>query len=168
MSAAELAALSVLESFAGGRPLQPPVDPVVIARGLGINVWSTQLANNVSGELVKLADDPNADVNMYLNSEHAPVRQRFTCAHELGHYYRVLRAHPGLGLKFLFRRDDLSSCGTDLDEVFANQFAAALLMPEDVVRAAYSATPDAVELAAQFDVSVQAMGNRLVNLGLIR
>lgn len=168
MSAAELAARGALDAFSGGEPLTLPIDPVKIARSLGINVWSAQLDNNVSGELAKLADDPNADVDLYLNSEHAPVRQRFTCAHELGHYYHVLRAHPELELQFLFRRDDLSSCGTDRDEIFANQFAAALLMPEELVRGLFRQSPDPTELASHFNVSPQAMGTRLVNLGLIR
>lgn len=168
MSAAEAAAQSVLESYAAGQPLTAPIDPVKIARSLGINVWSAKLDNNVSGELVKLAPDTNADLDMYLNADHAPVRQRFTCAHELGHYYRVLLSHPNLDLTFLFRRDDLSSCGTDRDEIYANQFAAALLMPEELVTVIHRALPDPVELAAQFNVSPQAMSNRLATLNLVR
>jgi Zn-dependent peptidase ImmA (M78 family) len=62
-----------------------------------------------------------------------------------------------------------------LTEMEANAFASALLMPEDAVRDAVTklrsstaANPSRVVevLAAEFDVSTDTMGYRLINLGL--
>ncbi len=73
-------------------------------------------------------------------------------------------------------RDKSAGQGTDRVEIDANTFAATLLMPEDMVRTQLrrrweqdlSRPVDLVvaDLAAEFDVSVQAMQFRLVNLGL--
>jgi Zn-dependent peptidase ImmA (M78 family) len=69
------------------------------------------------------------------------------------------------------RRDDLSSTATNAQEIEVNTFAAALLMPEDGVtklRSSIAANPSRVVevLAAEFDVSADAMGYRLINPGL--
>ena len=59
----------------------------------------------------------------------------------------------------------LRSRGRDA-EIQANQFAAALLMPADLVRAAFAKCQDLGELARLFNVSEAAMGFRLDRLGL--
>ena len=67
-----------------------------------------------------------------VNSLHAPVRQRFTIAHELGH--AVLHAREGIHLDQAFRlrfRDQTSAMAIDPEEIDANSFAAELLMPAD-------------------------------------
>jgi len=74
-------------------------------------------------------------------------------------------------------RNDVSSMGTDVEEIEANTFAAALLMPEGIVfdhvlklvRANSQITREALiaELARIFDVSAEAMGYRLINLGIL-
>jgi Zn-dependent peptidase ImmA (M78 family) len=60
----------------------------------------------------------------------------------------------------------LASAGTDEREIFANQFAANLLMPESEVRSRWQRTASPVTLAAAFRVSQDAMSFRLRNLGL--
>lgn len=98
----------------------------------------------------------------FINSEHAPVRQRFTTAHELGHLIRHNQRHsPGTPL--YYKRDSLSACGSDDEEVYANQFAAALLMPAELV-CAYAESHDEFGLARLFGVSLDAMRHRLNNL----
>jgi Zn-dependent peptidase ImmA (M78 family) len=67
--------------------------------------------------------------------------------------------------------------GTDVEEIEANTFAATLLMPEDIVfdhvlklvRANGQITRETLitELARIFDVSAEAMGYRLINLGIL-
>ena len=51
-------------------------------------------------------------------------------------------------------------------QIQANQFAAALLMPEELVREAYETNQDLRKLARIFNVSETAMGIRLAQLGL--
>ena len=105
-----------------------------------------------------------------------PRRQRFTIAHELGHWF----LHPGRPYTVdstirVNRRDDLSSLATDREEIEANAFAASILMPEDLVQAAAqivgsigarTAKEAIVRLANRFEVSEDAMSFRLHNLGL--
>jgi Zn-dependent peptidase ImmA (M78 family) len=111
-----------------------------------------------------------------VNTAHATVRQRFTVAHELGHW----ALHPGRLVIFdrpmrVNRRDSVSAMATDREEIQANAFAAALLMPERIVRQRVSELPPdegrdpdraAARLASVFDVSTLAMSFRLINLGL--
>ena len=113
-----------------------------------------------------------------VNTATSPRRQRFTIAHELGH----LLLHTGRPLitdysVFINHRDETSSLGTDIEEIEANQFAAGILMPRDLVVAALKVELDLNEadsrdeliarLARTFMVSTEAMGYRLVNLNMI-
>jgi Zn-dependent peptidase ImmA (M78 family) len=152
--------------------LRRPVPLDVLAHRLGLRVQPAILSDDISGVLV-------LDGNMGtigVNSSHAPVRQRFTIAHEIGHYelHRtssrlfIDKAYPA------FLRSEASSSGEDRQEVQANQFAAALLMPADLVRAeARKSGFDLADesslagLADAFQVSRQAMSFRLANLGLL-
>ena len=71
-----------------------------------------------------------------VNKDHVPVRQRFTIAHEIGHL--LLHEHDQVHVDRGFRvrlRSDISSQGTDRDEMEANRFAAELLMPLKMLQA---------------------------------
>jgi len=59
-----------------------------------------------------------------------------------------------------------SSTGLDPEEVYANEFAASLLMPEDKVRSCVETGMGDLEMAIRFKVSREAMQNRLANLDL--
>lgn len=164
MNNAAATAARALTVFNSGSPGSYPIDPVMVARSLGINVYSAKLDNNVSGMIVKA--DPEGDVSILLNSEHASVRQRFTCAHELGHYFAIQQQADGATRTYIHKRDSLSACGVDGGEIYANQFAAELLMPETMVRALRELGTDVYDLASKFVVSLDAMVNRLKNLSL--
>lgn len=99
-----------------------------------------------------------------INQNDSLTRQRFTLAHELGHYML------GHGERFdnsetLYR----GGAKYTFAEIEANSFAAELLMPEPVVR--YLLFDENLQTIAQlsdvFLVSEQAMRYRLKNLGLI-
>jgi Zn-dependent peptidase ImmA (M78 family) len=152
--------------------VRPPVDVDELAASLGVSVVLRTFADaDVSGMLFRGERDV-----IGVNSAHSPVRQRFTIAHELGH--RAL--HPGRELILdapvrVNFRDRTSSTATDREEIEANAFAAALLMPESMVRAELERLPPNVRrdldettsrLADRFDVSTAALGFRLINLGL--
>jgi Zn-dependent peptidase ImmA (M78 family) len=57
---------------------------------------------------------------------------------------------------------ELSTRGTNPEEIYANQFAAALLMPAALVQD-LSDAHDRYDLARIFEVSQQAMDHRLTN-----
>lgn len=113
------------------------------------------------------------------NSKDPLVRQRFTLAHEIGHY----RLHKNESELFVdkdflikkFRNTNSTYSAQEyLQEQQANAFAAALLMPEHLLKAelAKEDTYDYNEidliqlLAKKFQVSVAAMSFRISNLNL--
>lgn len=139
-----------------------PVDPMTIAASEGLTLQKIspfdKSAIECSGRF-----DANERLIEYSITE-APVRQRFTVAHELGHY--------ALNHGSAFRDDasSFSSGNRDPKERQANQFAAELLMPKDaLVRIVQSGKFAHVEeLASIFNVSKVAMSYRVGNLGLLR
>lgn len=168
MARADTMAQRLLDDF-GYR--NPPVDPGKIAQGLGVPVLLRQMTPDVSGMLIR---EPAGSV-IAVNQAHAEVRQRFTVAHELGHQC----LHPGRPLivdaaVLVNLRNQVSSLATDREEIEANRFAAALLMPEPMVRSQLDRLgiidPDKIttKLAKTFGVSDAAMTIRLTNLGLLR
>lgn len=139
-----------------------PIDPFLIAKQLGIKVLSAQLPKEISGGFLKRA---GYDPVILVSKEDSEFRQRFTCAHELGHYYRHKNDEADIDL--VEYRGPLSATGQNEDEIFANQFAAALLMPEDAVRNSWKTHKSETALVEEFKVSLDAITFRLKNLGLI-
>lgn len=156
----ELDSHKVLEQLwsLGSESVPIPVDPIFIATALGITVLVANLEPGVDGMLVKVPGEPSPTI--YLNASTGVKRQRFTCAHELGHW---MKRSQGDDWAFVDKRNQLSGLGTDPSERYANRFAAALLMPEAEV-ARLSDFTSLETLAAHFNVSAQAMGLRVANL----
>jgi Zn-dependent peptidase ImmA (M78 family) len=138
-----------------------PIDPVRMAKSLGVEVLDVFLKDTVSGALVK---KPERDPSILLNANDSKNRKRFTCAHELGHYVR--RADAPTQYEYVDYRDQRSSTGTDEEERFANSFAASLLMPKWIVKTFHDQDLPAFRMAKKFGVSPEAMHYRLENLGL--
>ncbi|HMH47759.1 MAG TPA: ImmA/IrrE family metallo-endopeptidase [Solirubrobacteraceae bacterium] len=139
-----------------------PVDPVVVARLAGLRVLEdASLDSNILGALIK---EPHQEPLIMLNANDHPNRRRFTCAHEIGHFVRRgATLEPYTTIDF---RDASSTRGEDDEEIYANEFAACLLMPdEDVKRFVEEGLGD-LEMSIRFGVSREAMNFRLSNLGL--
>jgi Zn-dependent peptidase ImmA (M78 family) len=144
-----------------------PVDPVVLANREGIKVHNAKFSDDsLSGMIAKRADA----VTMLVNQSDPPYRKRFTIAHELGHHFLHLLADGDFvdSTIDLFRDMESPAEATEprRAEIQANQFAAALLMPADLVREAFAKCQDIHELARLFNVSEVALGYRLNRLGL--
>jgi Zn-dependent peptidase ImmA (M78 family) len=149
-----------------------PINVLRVARQLGVRVERADLGEDCSGVLVRKGDAAVIGVNY----SHHPNRQRFTIAHELGHF--VLHKgdkYTDKGMTTLQFRNAESSTGTQNEEREANQFAAALLMPGEWVRREFEKHPfdlgddEALNsMCRLFGVSSQAMSFRLGNLGLLR
>ena len=140
-----------------------PVDPVRIARTLGIRVLNAQLEPNVAAALIK---KEGQDPSIVLNASDSANRKRFSCAHEIGHFVR--RSDQPEQYEYIDFRDTLSATGEDPEERYANSFAASLLMPEKHVQRFSKEGFTDVEMAVRFNVSREAMTNRLKNLGLLQ
>jgi Zn-dependent peptidase ImmA (M78 family) len=152
-----------------------PVPVELLARRVGARVTYEPFEPDVSGLLHQEAGEPPV---IGVNSATSANRQRFTIAHELGH---LLCGHDGQTL-ILDRtvqvnwRDRNSGAATDRQEIEANAFEAALLMPAAEVRdrlgSAARGRPVADDelvawLARTSAVSRHAMEYRLANLGLL-
>jgi Zn-dependent peptidase ImmA (M78 family) len=151
---------------------EAPVPVERIAKAKGTRIFYQSLEDDVSGFLYR--DKTQAVIGV--NTHHAPVRQNFTTAHELGHLLLHDQEQLHIDKEFRVRlRDDVSSQGTDEAEREANFFAASILMPrrfleEDLVNEEYVDLLDddcLADLARKYGVSAQALVNRLKNLGYI-
>ncbi len=117
-------------------------------------------ARTATGTLEVRKDD---GFTIYLPYFSSKARDRFTIAHELGHL--VLHYYSRAGDVAEVERFDRD--GADLAEVEANWFAAALLMPEDDFREAFTElNGDLNEIAARYGVSYAAAEVRKLTLGL--
>jgi Zn-dependent peptidase ImmA (M78 family) len=161
------------ELLASYNVTEAPVPVERIAKAKGARIFYQSLEGDVSGFLYRDA----AQAVIGVNTHHAPVRQHFTTAHELGHL--LLHDQEQFHIDHGFRvrlRDDVSSQGTDEAEREANMFAAALLMPKqflenDLVNEEFVDLLDddfLSSLAKKYGVSSQALVNRLKNLGYIQ
>jgi len=151
---------------------EAPIDVGFIAEKHDAEVRIAALDADLSGILIR---DGQRKVIAVAES-HAPVRQRYTIAHELGH----LLMHPGrpyLAESNQIVRIDRRGGGVpgfadQREEREANQFAAALLMPPELVLKHWldlDGVPSPSTLRAmssRFEVSALAMKYRLINLGL--
>ncbi|MBE6483637.1 MAG: ImmA/IrrE family metallo-endopeptidase [Actinomycetaceae bacterium] len=136
------------------KALTIPVNPVAVARAMGASVFIAELGDDVYGMLIN--DD--AGPNIYIDRDQPAVRQRFTCAHEVGHLY----SHLGDTRTFVDARSD-EGRGT-ASEIYANEFAAELLMPEEELRTRIDPNLSDLDqysensrLAREFDVSLSAL-----------
>lgn len=124
---------------------------------LNAEVYAADLGNDLSGVVSKAEGQP---ARIVLNSRHVDRRNRFTWAHELGHV--VERKSIAKDSDYSF--EDARGQKYDLHEFFADEFAGALLMPEEELdrlkREGYTPT----QMAERFDVSVDAVNKRIKRL----
>ncbi|WP_282160377.1 ImmA/IrrE family metallo-endopeptidase [Ulvibacterium marinum] len=173
MSIIEQKASKLLDSL-GIRYTPIPIKKIVKELSIKLNAYD--LGNEVSGALV--IENDNARIGY--NPSESEVRQRFTIAHELGHYIlHKGEKKDGLfvdNVKVMFRRQN-STVRELKQEREANAFAASILMPIDLIEKEFDnlyeegdfLTDDKMvkSLASTFKVSAIAMTYRLINLGYI-
>ncbi|MBP8961237.1 ImmA/IrrE family metallo-endopeptidase [Patescibacteria group bacterium] len=110
-------------------------------------------ADALDGANIRSADE----INIYYNLNNHIHRNRFTVAHELGHFV----------LGHLRRDYILEVDSKNREEAEANEFAAELLMPMKTLKEFYKKNPDPKKLALDFLVSEKAMYTRLLKCGLL-
>lgn len=145
-----------------------PVDVEGLIREFGITLEKGELDAEISGQA---EPTPDGNFKITVNKADHYFRRRFTMAHELGHI--LMHRHLiGSGVNDSVAYRSLPSGRffnrliTPAHEAQANQFAANLLMPSDlVVREWQSIQPDLKRMAASFQVSPAAMRIRLEGLG---
>lgn len=148
----------ILNKYGGGNL---PINVLEIAKKANVLVKYAP-STKFSGLLYR--KDRNAF--MAISSSESNVRQRFTIAHELGHFF----LHPQKDT-FVEFRDNEKNIVRGVKEVQANKFAAALLMPRKFIEKDVQSfketgiTKAATEfLAKKYHVSEEAMTYRLMNV----
>lgn len=142
----------------------PPVSPESVAEKLNIPVFEWGFPDEISGLFV--SDQDKACIGV--NQSHPKVRQRFTIAHELGHF--VFSDGQDLFVDFTDSSMDLHSDQKRAAEKKANIFAADLLMPKIRLKKDFNelGIEGLTLLAQKYQVSEQALWFRLINLKLVQ
>jgi len=155
---AETRAFSVLQKFGIDAP---KFDVRDIAWGLGVEVK----VGGVSGGDARIVKTEDGRGIIRLNPAITdPTRQRFSTAHELGHW----ELHPNLEQGYVCTAEHLRDYGRSPEEAEANWFAATLLMPKFLLPPeTFKQDPklDYVrKLAKDFGTSLTAAARRFVEL----
>lgn len=152
---------SAREARSVGRQARRPINVDAVAQRLGVSVFKRPFPEALSALIIRHGDGAVIGVN----SNHPSVRQRFSAAHELGHFalHHESQHFVEFGVPLA---DQGEPPGYDWqNERSANIFAAELLMPADQVA---DDAPDYSlrRLSQLYKVSEAAMGFRLANLRL--
>lgn len=134
-------------------PTTLPVRVEELAHSLGVIIRKAPAPPGLYGALFLL----RGRTYVLLSTRQSPERARFTLAHELGHLLLMPRA---ASLCYAPHR-------RDAEERVADRFAAALLMPRELVQYYWTRGEAFTSLAARFGVSYTAMHKRLAELGLV-
>lgn len=133
-----------------------------------------KLPTDVSGAIGFFTEGEKSEYAILINKNKPATRQQFTIAHEFGHYF--LHKHEIKEEFFIDGENVLDRAGmlyhrdratADRLEIEANNFAASLIMPSDLVKKAWEKLNDVDDCALLFNVSVEAMSIRLTRLGLV-
>jgi Zn-dependent peptidase ImmA (M78 family) len=150
---AKMEALNILRAK---NIIAPPVDPISLARGLGLEVFFVEFSvedQNISGFY-----DADDDA-IFVNKDEFPLRQTFTIAHELGH--KLLHEEWAKSVDYrILLREQTEDAKRDPREREANTFAANLLVPRFMLDE-YWPHLDVKALSRLFAVSVPVIENRL-------
>ena len=148
-----------------------PVDRMAESLGIRIVYKPYEDGDDVSGMLYRGNGQPVIGVN----SAHHIHRQRFTIAHEIGHFL----LHEGkmyVDTPTVRFRDSVSGLAIDDEEIEANGFAAELLLPRKFLERSLDGLfkkkvrdrKGIVEkLSSEYKVSSQTVEFRLKNLGVL-
>lgn len=158
----------IANALLGNNPALPvDVDEIIKKQGIRLVPYEEP---GISGIL--MIERSKATIG-YSEHENAK-RQRFTKAHELGHFMLHRGGDLFIDKGFnIMHRPSTNTPSSTWQEWEANEFAACLLMPEELVKEEmrklkvdYEAEEWLVHLAKKFDVSLTAMSIRISRLGL--
>ncbi len=132
-----------------------PFPIVEFINELKINIFTSDMSDNISGSICK----EDKEYVIYINPSHPSTRLKFTLAHELGHFfYDKEYLDNNKQIIDYFKQSSNSHIDIEmrLKDIKANQFAAELLMPENIFIKKWieKATPEKV--AKFFGVSLEA------------
>ncbi|MCK4947760.1 MAG: ImmA/IrrE family metallo-endopeptidase [Candidatus Aureabacteria bacterium] len=137
-----------------------PLDVEDLAKKLGIRVEFVELSDDLSGKL--FYDEESGQWRIQVNTYHHPNRQRYTIAHELGHFCKHKHLSHIFEDKIFFRGGE-----SKRSEWQANEFASEILMPEyKFKKQVRSGVKEIKDLARFFKVSTLTVRLRAKSLGM--
>lgn len=140
-----------------------PLDIESLVIKLGIKIIKEDGEEDFSGCIQQRADGV---YYLSVNKYHNPRRQRFTMAHELGHFILHKDKLNEIGRETILMREPKALSNIERE---ANDFASDLLMPKDVFTQQIKVGMNQIEdLADFFQVSVPAIKYRAMRLGYLR
>lgn len=145
------------------RIIQAPIDIKKIAKLLGFEIVPFDFPDTISA-VIRINGTTKV---IGVNKNHVEARQRFSIAHELGHY---LSGHENFTheKKIVVDPERKYLDPQYREEQESDDFAAELLMPESMLKKdVLEKDIEVSELAKKYDVSEQAMLIQLVNLKLV-
>ncbi len=146
----------------GGAEIPVPVESIAEDL-LGLRIERRELGE-CSGMLIPAERLILVNASEATSGDTPTRRDRFTIAHELGHW--ICHAQGVDASETYCRARDLEHDADRAREREANVFGAELLMPEERMREVWAAFPDRDELASRFGVSRLAAHWRLYSFGL--
>ena len=117
---------NVLERCFTGEPSYP-MNLDKVADSFNLPIYEKSLKRELAGCFIA----KNGESAIVINESDPVVRKRFTIAHELGHFISYKLQDKPQSIIY-DERGALATMGTDPEEIFANKFAAELLMPENI------------------------------------
>ena len=139
-----------------------------LCKELELQYFEADFEDNISGSIIK--NKENDGYSIYVNRKHPRNRQRFTFAHEIGHYISYLNDSDSKNelenrggfqdQAISYRKEDKPSPA----ETEANLIAAEMLMPKKFVDELLKKGLTPEEMADKFFVSPSAMTIRLKDL----
>jgi Zn-dependent peptidase ImmA (M78 family)/transcriptional regulator with XRE-family HTH domain len=140
--------------------------PKILEEEMGIKIIFLPMGDDISGGSTI---DEDFGMAVLINANDAPWRRNFDIAHEFFH----LITWEDFALEEIYQDN---TKGKSRVEQLADVFAASLLIPEKEVRDEFEKKTDKdsisylnlVDIARDFDVSIEALLWRLVNLGILR
>ena len=167
----ERLARAIHDQLAAQMPRVSQVPVEAIAAALDITAIRREPLTQLEGALV--TTDDRAYGAILVNAKASPSRQRFTIAHELGHYLNLWHS-PSVENGFSCTRAQMRSWSTrasrpltrdEIQEREANRFAIELLLPAHLTDTLVDTDWDLGQLSAfarTFGVSKEAAARRLI------
>lgn len=142
-----------------------PINLKSVAKKLNLQIEKIHFSNEQISGVLKINTNAGVPV-IAVNTSQSETRQRFTIAHEIGHYilHNIQDLH--VDSNRVYFRNERSSHASNIEEIQANQFAAELLMPthlliDDLAKISNLSEENLIEysekLSKKYKVSSQSM-----------
>ncbi len=157
-SSAEKMAAAYLAHYFGNKKIEYPINPFQMLKDEGV-LFSFMKSHGLEGVYVPASSEDDIPL-VGINVGRPITRQRFTAAHELCHHLRD--ANKEISCPIFGIKNDV--------ELYADSFAAALLMPLNELRSlvnkrknsrGYVSFDDVLDIAIYFGVSFEACVRRI-------